>query len=137
METDTIPDVKQVIVIRRDLKMRFGKAVAQACHASSMFLADDHCLGRGGPPPAEEAWLCGTRTKVVLAVSSEEDLLAVHDLAVKSGLRSSIVTDAGKTEFRGVPTRTAVAIGPDYSEAIDRVTGKESELWLRGKLVLV
>ena len=31
-------DVKQVIVIRRDLKMRRGKEIAQGAHASSAWL---------------------------------------------------------------------------------------------------
>ena len=33
-------DVKQVIVIRRDLKMRRGKEIAQGAHASSSWLAN-------------------------------------------------------------------------------------------------
>ena len=33
-------DVKQVIVIRRDLKMRRGKEIAQGAHASSSWLGD-------------------------------------------------------------------------------------------------
>ena len=31
---------KQVIVIRRDLKMRRGKEIAQGAHASMLWLAD-------------------------------------------------------------------------------------------------
>jgi PTH2 family peptidyl-tRNA hydrolase len=34
-----------------------------------------------------------------------------------------LVQDAGLTEFGGVPTYTAVAIGPDYDDRIDPVTG--------------
>jgi PTH2 family peptidyl-tRNA hydrolase len=34
-----------------------------------------------------------------------------------------LIIDSGKTEFGGVPTKTCLAIGPDYSEKIDKVTG--------------
>jgi peptidyl-tRNA hydrolase len=36
--TPTPDDVKQVIVIRRDLKMRRGKEIAQGAHASGAWL---------------------------------------------------------------------------------------------------
>ncbi len=31
--------------------------------------------------------------------------------------------DEGATEFAGVPTVTALAVGPDYSDLLDPVTG--------------
>lgn len=33
------------------------------------------------------------------------------------------ITDVGRTEFNGVPTITALAIGPNKSEDIDKITG--------------
>lgn len=39
-----------------------------------------------------------------------------------------MIRDAGKTEFKGVPTRTAVAIGPAPVEAIDLITGPEGQV---------
>jgi len=41
----------------------------------------------------------------------------------ETGLPCSIITDAGDTEFHGVPTKTTVGIGPDESEKIDVITG--------------
>ncbi|MFC1681606.1 peptidyl-tRNA hydrolase [Pseudomonadota bacterium] len=38
------------------------------------------------------------------------------------GLRSYLIRDSGRTEFGGVPTLTACAIGPDDSDKIDAVT---------------
>ena len=34
-----------------------------------------------------------------------------------------LITDAGLTEFNGVPTKTCLALGPDYPENIDPITG--------------
>jgi len=34
-----------------------------------------------------------------------------------------VITDNGKTEFGGIPTKTCLALGPDLSEKIDEVTG--------------
>ena len=64
------------------------------------------------------AWL-----KVCLRVNSEEELLIYHEKALQSGLKSYLITDSGRTEFNGVPTLTACAIGPADMEQIDQVTG--------------
>ena len=39
-------DVKQVIVMRKDLKMRRGKEIAQGAHASMAFLAKKALAGQ-------------------------------------------------------------------------------------------
>ena len=114
--------IKQVIVIRKDLKMRRGKEIAQGSHASCAFLAEC-ATGKRPLSEVEAEWLSDHFTKVCLQVNSEEELLGVHAAAQSAGLRSSLITDAGKTEFGGVPTKTCLAIGPDYATKIDSVTG--------------
>jgi len=122
-------DVKQVIVIRRDLKMRRGKEIAQGAHASGMFLV--HAVTATLSGDAEGAaldevarvWLTTSLRKVTLQAHSEEQLVALHEAAEGRGLRSHIIRDSGRTEFGGVPTLTALAIGPDLAAAIDEVTG--------------
>jgi PTH2 family peptidyl-tRNA hydrolase len=114
--------VKQVIVMRKDLKMRRGKEIAQGAHASMAFLAKK-ALAREEFTPAERAWLEGLFTKVCVRVDSEEQLLAVAKAAEAAGVRAEVITDSGKTEFGGVPTRTCLAVGPDLSERVDAVTG--------------
>ena len=66
----------------------------------------------------------GRFTKVCVQVPDEAALLAVAEEAKKAGLECHVVTDAGLTEFDGVPTNTCLAIGPDEAEKIDMVTGK-------------
>lgn len=130
--------VKQVIVIRKDLKMRRGKEVAQGCHASLGVILNEMgatrslCCGHGDYRPGKELlmdsvleqWIEGSFTKICLVVDSEEELLKIYIAAKTAGLRSVLITDSGKTEFNGVPTNTVVAIGPNYVEDIDKITGE-------------
>lgn len=122
--------IKQIILIRRDLKMRRGKEIAQGSHASMAFLVNrmrqlpsldgDFTLALTGP---EQHWISQGMAKVCLKVNSEEELLAHHAKAREAGLESHLIRDSGRTEFNGVPTLTACAIGPDESEQIDVITG--------------
>jgi PTH2 family peptidyl-tRNA hydrolase len=110
--------MKQVIVIRKDLKMRRGKEIAQGSHASMAFLL------KGDFKRTElTEWLETGQTKVCLQVHSEEELLELDKKAKEMGLTSNIITDAGRTEFGGVPTKTCMAIGPNESDKINEVTG--------------
>lgn len=114
-------EVKQVIVIRKDLKMRRGKEIAQGAHASMAFLAKK-ALRREDFTEAERAWLDGLFTKVCVRVDSDEELQAVARAGEKEGIRVEVITDSGKTEFAGVPTQTCLALGPDLASKIDQVT---------------
>jgi PTH2 family peptidyl-tRNA hydrolase len=117
--------VKQVIVIRRDLKMRRGKEIAQGSHASISFLTKN-MQGMnvyGELTEVEKYWINDRFTKVCVKVNSEEELLQVHEKALAAGLTSHLITDDGTTEFGGQPTATCLAIGPDLSEKIDCITG--------------
>lgn len=124
-------DVKQVIVIRRDLKMRRGKEIAQGAHASSAWITHlvlaslDPRTGQAtiALDPVAQLWITTSWRKVTLQVGTEEELVALHAAARARGLRSELITDSGRTEFGGVPTRTALAIGPDLASTIDEVTG--------------
>lgn len=127
---------KQMIVVRTDLNMRRGKMVAQGAHAclGSFTLARQVIDGvRGGPgynidhsewEGALYSWIVSGETKVCVRVDSEEELMRVHAAATKAGLPVHLVTDAGHTEFHGVPTRTCLAIGPCWAEEVDRITGE-------------
>jgi len=72
--------------------------------------------------PMDEG-LNGKFKKVCVSCNSEKELLELYDTAKKLGMPCSLITDAGLTEFGGVPTRTCIAIGSYYSEEIDKVTG--------------
>ena len=72
---------------------------------------------------AQRAWLAGTFAKVCCRVNSEAELAEIHDKALEAGLEVHLITDSGRTEFHGQPTRTCLAIGPDDADKIDAVTG--------------
>ena len=128
MENNT----KQVIVLRKDLKMRKGKMVAQGAHASMKAILDlgktieSDIIGLNDlvitMTPEMESWLCGIFTKVCVSVDSEEELLSIYEQAQDAGMVCSLIQDAGLTEFGGVPTYTAVAVGPADREDIDKIT---------------
>jgi peptidyl-tRNA hydrolase, PTH2 family len=125
--------VKQVIVIRRDLHMRRGKEIAQGAHASSAWIsfavadaADHSGVATVTLDPTALSWITGSFRKVTLQVQTDDELVALHEHALRLGLRSHLITDSGRTEFSGVPTRTALAIGPDIADQIDLVTGELS-----------
>jgi PTH2 family peptidyl-tRNA hydrolase len=119
---------KQVIVLRKDLNMRKGKMIAQGAHASmatvlnSMFKNGDSWELKLLPDEAMSDWLMGKFTKICVSVESEEELMEIYQSALDAGLRAAIITDAGLTEFNGVPTKTAVCIGPNWAKEIDTVT---------------
>lgn len=116
---------KQVIVIRKDLKMRRGKECAQSCHASISFI-NKRLTGKKSElklSDAEYDWMTTGQTKVCLVVDSEEELLNILKDAKNAGLEVNLIIDSGRTEFNGVPTKTCLAIGPDYVDKIDKVTG--------------
>lgn len=133
-----MPEAKQVIVIRRDLKMRRGKEIAQGSHASMAWLTDrlsagpefpshhdgsPRSLAHGLLTPAERQWCEGSFTKVVCQVATYEEFREIVQRARDAGVLVHVITDAGHTEFHGVPTETALAVGPDWADRVDGVTG--------------
>jgi len=116
-----VTDIKQVIVIRRDLHMRQGKAVAQGAHAAMAFIIEASLSERELTKPEQE-WFSQGVTKICLRVDSESALKSIIDECKARGIGVYPITDAGHTEFHGVPTLTCCAIGPDYADNIDVVT---------------
>lgn len=124
-------DCRQVIVIRKDLKMRRGKEIAQACHGSIAFISlRFRSLLRFNPFPMLRLcfnrnireWILGSFTKITLQVNSEEELLKIHQMALDAGLESHLITDSGRTEFDGVPTNTCCCIGPAPKSSFGGIT---------------
>ena len=112
-------EIKQAIIIRKDLGMSNGKMIAQASHASLMsFLI----VEKRAPDIAKE-WLKKGETKIVLKVNKLEEFEAIKNELKTSRLPHAIVRDAGQTQ---VPpgSETAIGVGPYYAEDIDKITGK-------------
>jgi PTH2 family peptidyl-tRNA hydrolase len=108
--------MKQIILVRKDLKMPPGKISAQVAHGSveAAFKSEKSNLDK---------WSKNGMKKVVLKVEDEKELLKYFKLAKQNNLVAVLIKDAGKTFFKK-PTNTCVAIGPDDEGKIDKVTGK-------------
>lgn len=107
--------LKQVIVVRQDLKMSKGKMAAQVAHAST-----EATLKSG--KEEVKAWQEQGMKKAVLKCKNEKELLSLKKKAQNAGLVTALITDAGHTHL-APGTKTCVAIGPDKEEKIDRITG--------------
>ena len=122
-------NIKMVIVLRKDLNMRKGKMAAQASHAAQEALID---RSTGAPQlksnPEILLWLAADYKKVVVSVNSEAELLALSERARQLGLNHHLVKDLGHTEFHGVETFTALALGPAQADLIDSLSGELSLL---------
>jgi PTH2 family peptidyl-tRNA hydrolase len=82
---------KIYIFMRRDLKMRRGKEIAQACHA---------VMGLKESSPS---------AVITLKAASEDDLLGIERMACKHGRKNHLVRDAGLTEL-APGTLTCIAV---------------------------
>lgn len=121
---------KQVIVMRKDLNMRKGKMIAQGAHASLRVIL------QAGAANAEKttyaiamtepmaAWMTGRFMKIAVSVDSEAALDAIVEKARAANVPVAMITDAGMTEFHGVPTKTCCAVGPAWAEDVDAITGQ-------------
>lgn len=109
-------EYKQVIIVRKDLKLSKGKLSAQVSHASveTTLKSDSEKV---------KAWQNKGMKKVVLKVDNESELIKYKKYADEMGLINALIRDAGKTEIKP-GTITCLGIGPDTEKKIDSVTGK-------------
>jgi PTH2 family peptidyl-tRNA hydrolase len=107
--------MKQAIVARADLGMGEGKLAAQVAHASLMAFED-------ADRTVQNEWKGSGQKKVVLQADGESQLFELADLAERDGVPHAVVRDAGHTEL-DPGTVTAVAVGPEREDVVDRVTG--------------
>jgi PTH2 family peptidyl-tRNA hydrolase len=114
--------IKQCIVMRNDLNMRKGKMCAQAAHASIQCTLES-VLYDVGPSKVMIQWLTEGMTKICVRVDSELELMEINKKAYDAGLNVHLIKDAGLTEFKE-PTFTCLAIGPDWADKIDKITGE-------------
>lgn len=107
---------KQIIVIRTDIKMSKGKTAVQSAHASLL-------AAKKADPKIRKMWETFGQKKVVLKAENEKELLRIKKECDGMRIINELVSDAGLTELEP-GTVTALGIGPDEEEKIDKVTGK-------------
>lgn len=107
--------LKQVFLVRSDLKLPKGKMAAQVAHASiESFLASSRYK--------RWLWRRTGAKKIVLKVKDLGELEEFYGLAKKKKLACAMIKDAGHTTVKP-GTITCVGIGPDRVAKIDEVTG--------------
>jgi PTH2 family peptidyl-tRNA hydrolase len=107
--------LKQVILVRTDLKLPKGKMAAQVAHASvDAVLKSKASLIRN--------WRSEGMKKIVLKVDDLTELYKFEKVAKELDFVTALITDAGLTT---VPagTTTCLAIGPDAELKLDKLTG--------------
>ena len=112
-------EYKQVIIIRTDLKMSTGKKCAQSCHAS----VEASDLVRTQQKNVWKSWKQSGQKKVIVKVSSMDEMKDVYIKLNKNKIICYLVKDAGLTQL-DPGTITALGIGPASSTEIDKVTGE-------------
>ena len=104
---------KQVILVRKDLKLPKGKLAVQVAHAALE-------AALKGSRNTMVSWLEEGGKKVVVGVADEKELRGYKRAADTNGLKTALITDAGKTFFKE-PTTVALAIGPDENSKVNKV----------------
>jgi peptidyl-tRNA hydrolase, PTH2 family len=110
--------LKQVIVVRSDLKLPKGKMSAQCAHAAVEAVVRSE-------KDTVKKWRSEGSMKIIVKVQSLDELYRINQDAKDFGLVSALITDAGRTVI-APGTVTCVGIGPDEEDKIDSVTGNLS-----------
>ena len=106
-------NIKQVIVVRKDLKLGKGKLIAQACHAS---------LSAADKSKFKADWQEKGQKKIVVWCENIQELAMLCKKAKDKGLPVFLVQDAGLTQLKP-GTKTCLGIGPAQENKIDEITG--------------
>lgn len=108
--------LKQVILVRSDLKLPKGKLAAQVGHA---------CIDAmlGSPKELIKKWRDQGMKKIILKVADEKELLEFEQRCDNAGLVTALIIDAGLTTVEP-GTVTCLGIGPVAEEKIDKITGR-------------
>lgn len=114
-----MPDFKQVIVVRTDIKMGKGKLAVQVAHASVSALEQ----ARKYKPRWVETWFAENQRKICVKISSDKELRSLKGMIDDGGLPNALIEDAGLTQLEP-GTVTCLGIGPVPSELVDPYTGE-------------
>ena len=105
---------KQVILVRKDLKMDKGKIAAQVAHAS---------LGAYKKADVKDVieWEAEGMKKVVVGAKNIKEFMIIKEKVKRANIPYSIIRDAGRTQTKP-GTVTTMGIGPVKEEIIDKIT---------------
>ncbi|GAU14241.1 hypothetical protein TSUD_308010 [Trifolium subterraneum] len=100
-------DLKMVLVVRQDLKMRTGKIASQCAHAATGMYAE---LTRSDRSLLRQWEQCG-QPKIVVSCKNQQEMNKLMESAESIGLPTFVVADAGRTQV-SAGSKTVLAVGP-------------------------
>ncbi len=109
--------MKQIIVVRKDLRMTKGKMSAQVGHAATG--AYKRALKKF--PDKVKKWESEGEKKVIVYVADDKELYEIKERI--NDIPKFIVIDAGRTHL-DPGTTTCMGIGPWDDDILDRYTGE-------------
>ncbi|HJR85768.1 MAG TPA: peptidyl-tRNA hydrolase Pth2 [Nitrososphaeraceae archaeon] len=112
-------EFKQVIVVRKDLRMGTGKIASQVGHAAVLGVEES----RKSNKLWLKNWFEEGQPKIVVKVNDLEELLEVLKDAEDLRVPVIVVQDRGLTQIPS-GTLTCICIGPAPSDIIDKVTSE-------------
>ncbi len=110
-------ELKQVLIVRRDLKLSKGKLATQVAHAAVS--AAELC--RRYYPRLYQEWIRTGQKKVVLQVPDLETLQRLEKIFLRYTKAVVLIRDAGRTQI-APGTITVLGVGPHKSKEIEAVT---------------
>ncbi|XP_024633777.1 peptidyl-tRNA hydrolase 2, mitochondrial isoform X2 [Medicago truncatula] len=116
-------ELKMVLVVRQDLKMKSGKIASQCAHAATGMYAE---LMRSNRSLLRQWEQCG-QPKIVVTCKNQQEMNKLTEAAESIGLPTFVVSDAGRTQV-SAGSKTVLAVGPGPKAILDSVTGRLSLL---------
>jgi PTH2 family peptidyl-tRNA hydrolase len=113
-------DIKQVIVVRTDIKMGKGKLATQVAHAAVE--AVFRCMENNVCREWLEIWRRSGQKKIVVKVDSLAELIELKKKAEELSIPYALIADAGLTQL-SPGTVTSLGLGPAPSQLLDSITG--------------
>lgn len=110
-------NLKQVILVRKDLALPKGKLCVQVAHAAITAYLETIKKHSDWA----KKWLKNGQKKIILKVSNLDELLKIYNEALKNNLPTVLIRDAGLTVLPP-NTITSVGIGPVPEELVDKIT---------------
>ncbi|XP_024025282.1 peptidyl-tRNA hydrolase 2, mitochondrial [Morus notabilis] len=113
-------ELKMVLVVRQDLRMKSGKIASQCAHAATGMYAE---LVHSHRSLLRQWEQCG-QPKIVVTCKNQQEMNRLKEDAESIGLPTFVVADAGRTQV-SAGSNTVLAIGPGPKAIVDSVTGKQ------------
>lgn len=112
-------ELKMVLVVRQDLKMKSGKIASQCAHAATGMYAE---LMQSDRSLLRQWEHCG-QPKIVVTCRNQPEMNKLKEAAENIGLPTFVVADAGRTQVLA-GSKTVLAVGPGPKSSVDSVTGR-------------